>query len=227
MRRWRSVFGSGRRKRLLMLCTVWCISWILRGLYATLRPVYVQQHFLCRLMQDGGPFLVAFWHGRLLYAIHLYKRYQPRPGAVLVSRSKDGEFISQIIEHFGIQPIRGSSSRGSVRGLLEVVKRTRRGYIVAFTPDGPRGPRYQVQSGIVTVAKKTGAVILPVTYNARWRKVLRSWDRFIVPLPFSRVVVVYGEPISVPSNASAATLQAKRQEVEASLRRITEIADSY
>jgi len=95
------------------------------------------------------------------------------------------------------------------------------------TPDGPRGPRYRVQPGVITVAQKTGAPILPLAYDAEWKKVFQSWDRFIMPLPFSRIVVVYGEPISVPAHATPDMLQAKQQEVEASLRQVTEMADAY
>jgi lysophospholipid acyltransferase (LPLAT)-like uncharacterized protein len=214
----------GWHHRLLMACVIRVASWLLQGLYATLRPVYVQRHFERRVWQSGKPLLLAFWHGRMLYFVHPYRHMR---FTVLVSHSKDGEFISQVLRHLGIHTTRGSSSRGGARGLLEIVKRVRNGYHIAFTPDGPRGPRYQVQPGIVAVAKQTGAPILPVTYNAQWKKVLQSWDGFVIPLPFSRVVVVYGEPIDVPPGASAAMFHAKRQEVEDSLQRITEIADSY
>jgi lysophospholipid acyltransferase (LPLAT)-like uncharacterized protein len=202
----------------------WLASWLLGSLYATLRPLYVQQHFEHIVRHADVPCVIAFWHGRLLYMLRLY---QGQRATVLVSRSQDGEFVSRVIERFGIQPTRGSTSRGSVQGLLALVKQVRCGYIAGVTPDGPRGPRYHVQPGIVTIAQKTGAAILPVTYNASWKKVLGTWDSFLVPLPFSRVVVVYGEPIYVPPHASAGTLQAKRCEVETSLRRITEIADHY
>ena len=210
--------------RLLLACAVRLLSWLLHGLYATLRPVYVQPHFERRVWHGGTPVLLAFWHGRMLYFVHLYRHTHI---TALVSRSKDGEFISQVLMRFGIHATRGSSSRGGARGLLEIVKRVRQGFHVAFTPDGPRGPCYQVQPGIVAVAKQTGAPILPVAYSAQWKKVLGSWDGFVIPWPFSRVVVVYGEPIYVPPRASAVTFGAKRQEVEASLRHITKIADGY
>jgi len=212
------------RERLLRGCVVQVISWLLRGLYVTLRPVYVQRQCERRVLHTGKPMVLAFWHGRMVYFIHLYHRQR---FTVLVSQSRDGEFISQVLARFGLHVTRGSSSRGGMRALLEIVGRMRQGFHVAVTPDGPRGPRYQVQPGIVLVAKKTGAAILPATYNAKWKKVLGSWDGFILPLPFSRVVVVYGEPIYVPSSASAAKLQANRLELEASLRRITELADGY
>ncbi len=223
----RAAGRSKRWERLLLGLTIWAVSWLLRGFYATLRPVVVQHHFLCHVMARGQPFLVAFWHGRLLYALRLYHAYQSWPCTVLVSRSKDGEVISRIAKCFGVQPTRGSSSRGGARGLLEMMGRVQQGYIACFTPDGPRGPRYQVQPGIVTVAHKTGAPILPVTYSARWKKVLKSWDQFVVPMLFSRVVVVYGEPIVVPAHATPDMLEAKQREIEARLRHITDTADRY
>ena len=111
--------------------------------------------------------------------------------------------------------------------MLQMVRRVQEGYVACVTPDGPRGPRYRVQPGVITVAQKTGAPILPLAYDAEWKKVFQSWDRFIMPLPFSRIVVVYGEPISVPAHATPDMLQAKQQEVEASLRQVTEMADTY
>jgi lysophospholipid acyltransferase (LPLAT)-like uncharacterized protein len=219
-----SALFCGRYGHLILAWAVRLTSWLLRGLFLTLRPVYVKQHCDPRLRKSCDPVLLALWHGRLLYFIPLYRSM---PFTVLVSRSRDGEFISQVLRWFGGIPARGSSSRGGARALLEVIKRVRQGSTVVFTPDGPRGPRYQVQPGIVAVAKKTGAPIVPVTYNAAWKTVLNSWDEFIVPFPFSRIVVVYGEPIYVPANASADTFDVKRQEVEASLCHITTIADTY
>jgi hypothetical protein len=200
------------------------LVWGLRLLYSTLRPEHIQQHFEQQAWDGGTPVLLAFWHGRMLYFLHRYHRQR---FTILVSRSKDGEFVSQVLQRFGVHVTRGSSSRGGPQALREIVRHVHRGYHAAFTPDGPRGPRYTVQPGIVAVAQTTGAAILPVTYSARWKKVFRSWDAFLMPLPFSRVVVVYGEPIYVPASASPAVFQAKRHEVETSLRHITEMADHY
>jgi len=186
--------------------------------------VHVQQHFERCVWSGGTPVVLAFWHGRMLYFLHLYHRQR---FTILVSRSRDGECVSRILQRFGVHVTRGSSSRGGAQALLEIARQVHRGYHAALTPDGPRGPRYEVQPGVVALAQQTGATILPVTYSARWKKVLRSWDCFLVPLPFSRVVVIYGEPISVPAGASPAVFQAKRQEVEVRLRQITEMADHY
>lgn len=211
-------------RRWLMTGAVQLVTWGLRLLYVTLRPVYVQQHFERCVWSGGTPVVLAFWHGRMLYFVPLYHRHRL---TVLVSRSRDGEFISRLLQCLGVHVTRGSSSRGGARGLLAMARQVRSGYHAALTPDGPRGPRYEVQPGLITLAQKTGAAILPMTYSARWKKVLRSWDSFLVPFPFSRVVVIYGTPIYVPASASPAVCQAKRQEVEVSLRQITALADDY
>lgn len=211
-------------RRWLLPCAVRLSIWGLRALYGTLRPVYVHRHYERHAWSRGRPVILAFWHGRMLYVVHLYHRQR---FTALVSRSRDGELVSRVLQGFGVHVTRGSSSRGGARALIALARHMRSGYHVAITPDGPRGPRYCVQPGIVTLAKRTGAVIVPVSYSARWKKELRSWDRFVVPLPFSRVVVVYGEPICVPASASPAVCQSKRQEVETSLRRITALADHF
>jgi len=200
------------------------LVWGLRLLYSTLRSEQVHQYVEQQAWYGGTPVLLAFWHGRMLYFLH---RYHRQHFTILVSRSKDGELVSRVLQRFGVPVTRGSSSQGGVQGLRAIVRKVRSGYNAGFTPDGPRGPRYTVQPGIVAVAKMTGAAILPVTYSARWKKIFRSWDAYLMPLPFSRVVVVYGEPIYVPATATPTVFQAKQHEVETSLRQITEMADHY
>lgn len=205
---------------------VWLLSWLLRGLFVTLRPEYVRRQVEQQMQGARTPILLAFWHGRMLYFLKLYEHLGARV-TILVSYSRDGELVTQLLSRFGLQTTRGSTSRGGVRGLLAIVNKVRNGVHAAFTPDGPHGPRYQAQLGLVLVAKRTGAPILPMTFGAQWKRVLASWDAFLLPLPFSRIVVVYGEPIYVPADASAADLETKRREVENSLRGITETADNY
>ena len=219
---WASLNSSPVARR----AVVQLLSWLLRGLFVTLRPEYVQRQLEQQVQDARTPILFAFWHGRMLYFMKLYEYLRSRL-TILVSQSRDGELVTQLLSRFGFQTTRGSTSQGGARGLLAVVNKVRGGIHACFTPDGPRGPRYHVQPGLVLVAKRTGAPILPMTFGAQWKRVLASWDAFVLPLPFSRIVVVYGEPIYVPADASAADLEAKRREVEASLRRITETADTY
>ena len=202
------------------------LGWLLRGLFSTLRPEFVQRQSEYQIRNGGSPILFTVWHGRMLYFVKLYEYLGARV-TILVSHSRDGEILARLLGRLGLHITRGSSSQGGARGLLAVVNKVRSGMDACFTPDGPRGPRYRVQPGLVLVAKRTGAAILPMTFGARRKRILPSWDAFLLPLPFSRVVVIYGEPIYVPTDASAADLEVKRGEVEASLRRITETADNY
>ena len=221
---WHGVARRGRFQHLVRYTIAWLLPWLIRGLILTFRPVYVQEHIVRGVAQSGRPLLLACWHGRMFCCFPLYRRYRL---VALVSRSRDGELISRILARLGIAAVRGSSSRDGARGLLALIHQMRQGYVAVVTPDGPRGPLYAAQPGVVMAAAQTGAVIVPVTYSARWKKIVHTWDRFVIPLPWSRVVVIYGEPIAVPAGGSADVLQDKLQELEMSLRRITEMADGY
>ena len=217
--------------RRLFLClkptVIRLAAWLLQGLFWTLRPVYIGEATAHRLLACQTPVIAAFWHGRMLYPLRLMQVYRLRQATVLISRSRDGEWISQIASRFRVLPTRGSSNRGGGQGLLEMMHRVQEGYIACVTPDGPRGPRYRAQPGVVSLAHKTGAVILPLTYSAKRRKVMRSWDGFVLPMPFSRVVVIYGEPLCVPADATTAERHAAQREVERRLQAITDMADRF
>lgn len=146
---------------------------------------------------------------------------------VMISQSRDGELISRFVGHMGINAIRGSSSKGGKAAFKNLARRLKQGCYVTITPDGPRGPRYKAQKGAIYLSKISGTPIVPATYNASRKKVFNSWDRFIFPLPFSRVVVIYGEPIIVPENADDEVIEEKRLEMEKKLNEITHRADSY
>ena len=123
--------------------------------------------------------------------------YRGRRISVLVSQSKDGELIARTVARLGIDSSRGSSSRGGIAGMRSLLRKAAEGWDIAFTPDGPRGPLREVQPGVILAAASTGLPILPVAIAASRAKLLRSWDRFMVPLPFSTVHFVYGEPLAV------------------------------
>jgi lysophospholipid acyltransferase (LPLAT)-like uncharacterized protein len=196
-------------------------AWLIKAICATLRVQVVHGDIEQTVGVRRRNVIYAFWHGHLLYLMY---RYRGSGTYILVSQSRDGEMLSWILRHFGLPTIRGSSSRGGRRSLLELVRRARAGASTGIAPDGPRGPRHQAQSGIIALARLTEVPIIPVAVGARWKIEFQSWDRFLMPLPGSRVVVAYGEPVVVPSDADAEVLEQKRQELEGKLLKLTEDA---
>ena len=151
------------------------------------------------------PLIYTVWHGRILMVpwlnARLRRTHGARPVTVLVSRSRDGEIVARFIRRFGLDAVRGSSSRGGGPAARALVRRIERGEDVAVVPDGPRGPRGRVQPGVVTLAALTGAPIVPLAVAARPAKRLGSWDEFMLPLPFARCALVFGPPVEIPRDA--------------------------
>lgn len=174
----------------------------------------------------GGKFIFAVWHNRLALCLMLYRRYAVRSEpdrrmAAIVSASRDGGMLARILEHFNVEPVRGSSSRRGGQALREMVSCAEQGCDLGITPDGPRGPCYQVQEGVISTAQLTGLPIVPASYHLYWKIRLKSWDRFQVPLPFSRCVVTIGRIMRVPRETTDAEREEFRKQLEAEMRRIT------
>ncbi|MGE3312253.1 MAG: lysophospholipid acyltransferase family protein [Limisphaerales bacterium] len=172
------------------------------------------------------PCLFAIWHNRLAFSLVIHRRYfKSGPGgrglAALVSASRDGAFLAAVLERFGVTPVRGSSSRRGAQALVEMKSWADQGLHLAITPDGPRGPGYRVQPGILGLAKATGRPVLPVALNAKWRWNAASWDRFQIPLPLARCDLVFGEPLRVGSDCEEAAMESARLELESRLTSIT------
>ena len=192
----------------------------LRGLRATLRLRHHGDGQLRAWEREGKPFILAFWHRHLLLMPYAYRG---RRISVLVSQSRDGELIARTVARLGIDSSRGSSSRGGMAGMRTLLRKAADGWDIAFTPDGPRGPLREVQPGVILAAAATGLPIQPVAIAASRAKLLRSWDRFMVPLPFSKVHFVYGEPLRVERRGNleqaAAELKARLDAAEAAAER--------
>lgn len=169
------------------------------------------------------PFIACFWHGRMIQIPTLWR--WDMPIHLLASAHRDGRLILQMVQHFGIRPIVGSSSRGGTQAMLTMVQTIRSGGCIALAPDGPRGPRMRVAPGVITLAKLTAVPIFPVTFSAAYGRVLTTWDRFFLPFPFGRGVVVYGDPLVVPADADDAALEAARATLETQLNDMTAEAD--
>jgi len=202
----------------------WAVFALVRAVAGTLRCHYRDRSgFL-----DGraGPAIYCTWHNRLPLCLELYHNYvMPRTQtaglAAMVSASKDGAFLASILECFKVQPVRGSSSRRGPQALLELTTWAERGYDLAITPDGPRGPRYVVQEGVMSLAQLTGLPIVPASYHLNWKVRLHSWDRFQIPLPFTRCEFFFGRPLRVPREASDAQREGLRRQLEQTLNEIT------
>ncbi|HEY3347469.1 MAG TPA: lysophospholipid acyltransferase family protein [Nitrospirota bacterium] len=171
------------------------------------------------------PVFYAFWHDRIL--MMPYAKHPGKKSAVMISRHRDGELVARLVGWFGISAARGSTTRGGMAALKEIINMAKQGYILAFTPDGPKGPRHIAQPGVIQAARATGLTIYPVAFSSRKKKVFRSWDRFILPHLFSKAVMIYGRPLTVPRDADEAMFEAKRLELEQELNRITDQADNY
>ncbi len=177
-----------------------------------------------KLLDERGPMIACFWHGRMLALPNLWRG---RPGrmSILISQHRDGIFISRTLARFGVGTVAGSTSRGAGAGLLGIVRALRRGECIGITPDGPRGPLMRAAPGAAIAGRMSGAPLLPVTYGARSRIVASSWDRFVIPLPFTRGIVRIGDPIPVPADADEAALAAASRRLETELIRMTEDVD--
>jgi len=166
----------------------------------------------------------ALWHNRLLLISYVLKRFAPhRPGAGLISASRDGDLIAPLVERFGFQVVRGSSSRLGATGMLELVGILAAGRDVLLTPDGPRGPVYELGPGIILLAQKSGAPIQPINmeFSSCWRA--KSWDRFILPRPFSKVRVIFGPLHRVKSTITPEEFEAERVRLQDAMMALVEM----
>lgn len=167
----------------------------------------------------GRPLIYSIWHSRLLIPIYTHRN---RDIHAMVSQSRDGELITRFAGRFGYGTVRGSSSRGGVRALVGMKRIVEHGLDTAFTPDGPRGPRQQVQGGVIALARIAGAPIVPAGIACSHCFELKSWDRFVVPKPFGRIAVTIGEPMRVDADADA---DAARIELQARMDTLHERAE--
>jgi lysophospholipid acyltransferase (LPLAT)-like uncharacterized protein len=200
------------------------ISFFIRCVTATIRFHHEDRSGYFRT--EPPKTIFAVWHNRLALSAAMYQRYvrvfnSKRRMAAMVSASRDGGLLAQVLENFGIEPVRGSSSRRGAQALIEMTSCAERGRDLAITPDGPRGPRYEAQDGVIVTAQITGLPILPASYHLNWKIRLNSWDGFQIPLPFARCNVVFGNPIAVPRDISDDERESLRKQLEQTLREIS------
>ncbi|MCC6919050.1 MAG: lysophospholipid acyltransferase family protein [Alphaproteobacteria bacterium] len=202
----------------------------IRLVHATSRWTVVGGDVPKRFWDEGQPFILAFWHGRILMMPYCWPK--GRRMNMLISRHRDGGLIADTIAWFGLGVVRGSTAKpgrerdkGAQAALMEMIRKLKGGEYVGITPDGPRGPRMRASDGVVAVARLAGVPVIACSYATKRRRVLSSWDRFTIPLPFTRGVFVWGRPIDVPAGTKGEALDAARLKVEAELNAVTREAD--
>lgn len=208
----RSDIRGDRKSALLGLVA----GWTMKLMSATLR---IEVRDLCGIGSREAPVppvIYVLWHSRFFVVPPAWNKicYGHRKTVALTSASKDGDMVARAMAVFGLGAVRGSSSRRAVAALVGLKRALQEGFDVCLTPDGPRGPRYKVQPGFIKLAESTGAPIIPihVRFSSAWR--LKTWDRFVIPKPFSRVQVTFAEAITLTRGMDADTFEAERLKIE-------------
>ena len=211
------------RHPLLIKAMGFAIGWLVRLWIGTLRYRYrpMAANLDPNQLNFHGRYLYAFWHENILVPAYHYGR---RDIHVLISEHADGQLIAEACRHLGFRVVRGSATRGGARAVRQMARHSRSAHL-AITPDGPRGPRRQVQMGVVYLAALTGLPIVPfgIAFESAWR--MRSWDRFAVPRPWSGAVCVTAEPVSVPQDIRKDQLEAYRRRVQEAMDTVSEAAE--
>jgi lysophospholipid acyltransferase (LPLAT)-like uncharacterized protein len=210
------------RQRVVLRIIITAGYWFIRLVGPTLR-VCVSREEGAQQTVDQRPLIGSFWHACIIPATYMCRNLGVR---VMSSNSYDGEYMGRIIRKFGFVAVKGSSSRNAVRALLGLRRALQEGWTVAFSLDGPRGPRYQVKPGPVALARSSGVplTMFHMAVDRAW--VLNTWDCLIIPKPFSRVLLRFGKLIIVPSDASDDDIERYQQKLQESLDRVREFAEA-
>lgn len=220
----RALLRRLRRLRAALAIGVWIGTAALWTLRKTLRLRMVGREWAEAFhAREKRPLIFTFWHGRLLM---MPFSWPGRPATILVSRHADGEVLSRIAWRFGIRSVRGSTSRGAHGGLRAMLRAYQDGSHLATGPDGPRGPRERAHLGVIELARRTGAPVVPIGFGASRGWFLPTWDRFFIPCPFARGTFVFGEALLVPPGADRSAIEVARVELERRLNAVTAAADA-
>jgi lysophospholipid acyltransferase (LPLAT)-like uncharacterized protein len=211
--------------RLLLAIVPRLFYLISSAIFHTCRVTFVGKEYDDQFLREGKPSLFVSWHQGLLYYVYHFRN---RNGLIMVSRSKDGEVIARVLKLFGFQSARGSSSKGGKEALREMID------IMNATPcsggfvaDAPRGPFGVAKIGIIKLAKETGIPLIPVMFWAKRKILFKSWDRTILPLPFTRIHFIYEPPIIVPADATNEEMETMRAQLTDQLNRMHRQARAY
>jgi lysophospholipid acyltransferase (LPLAT)-like uncharacterized protein len=214
-----------RWRRAQIPVIAWAVYWCIRLIGPTLRTEVVGVHNAVQLRDQGEPAIGTFWHRCIFPAAWIWRR---RGIVVLNTVNFDGQWTRRVIERLGFGTAQGSSTRGAIAGLAAMARHLEAGTNVAFTIDGPRGPRFVAKPGAVILARRTGKPISVFHIGLSHAHTFKNaWDLFQLPYPFSRAVMFVAPPIRVPSDADGDMMKEKQAEVQAALERVRDLADSW
>ena len=176
-------------------------------------------------LDQYGSVVYASWHQRFFPGITFFATRKPI--AIMISQSRDGEMIARVVDILGWRSVRGSSTRGGMRALKEIRKLTEKGYRIGHIVDGPQGPFGVVKPGLISISQFSGSPILPVIVSSERCWTFRSWDRFMVPKPFSRIIIRFAPPIEVPRRLDAKAFETQRHDVEIRIKELVQQTDKW
>lgn len=212
------------RKKLTLFLAI-KFGWLLiLGLGKSLAIKVKGRNQVRKLQEQNARYIYVLWHGRIVVPIFVHRGEGITP---MVSKHADGEMIARTMERLGYHTVRGSSTRGGKEAFHEMVARIKNGAVGAMIPDGPRGPRHEFKPGTLYMAQQSGAYLVPVSFACKWKIQFSSWDKFYLPLPFSKTILLYGEPIKVPRDSSPRDLAKLRNFVQQRMIDLEKEADEF
>ena len=213
------------RSKLIYSLACWIGAKYIKFVSFTTKWSFINKNYVDVLWDSNESFILCFWHGRLLMMPVSWNK--KKKVNVLISAHPDGQLLSNTVKHFKIDTIIGSSSKGSSMALRNIIRSLKSGISIGITPDGPRGPKMKINSGIIKIASLTGCKIVPLSYSVKNKLFLNSWDRFLVALPFGKGCFIWGEPIKVKRNISNNEDSKLSNKLEKILLKLTKEADKY
>ncbi len=208
----------------LFILIVARIAWAyIKFVQITSKWTILHQNRIDAYVKANKPAIVVFWHNRLF--LNALGWTYDKPFYMLISKHTDGRLISQVMDNFGIDTIAGSTNKDGIAALRTMVTTLKQGNLVGITPDGPRGPRFHISDGVLSLARLSGADIIPGISSIKRRKIMGSWDRFILALPFSKACFVWGKPITLSPDKGA--IEDNRQKVYDAMMATCDEADAY
>ncbi len=193
---------------------------IIRLYFFMIRVRSIDEDAIMQHLHQGGKAIAAIWHQRIFLVLTYARRFGDFSPAVMISQSRDGDMIADVCRRLNFRPIRGSSSLGGREALAKIVADLAVHPCAVHAVDGPQGPRGVIKAGLVSMAQLSGAPIVPVSISTNRAWILKSWDRFLIPKPFSTVVVRWGKPIPVPITLDETAFETIRLEVERGMREV-------